>query len=112
MTISLTTKEVQTYREDGLLFPKTVLTPSQAGEYLKILEDYEAGSGGPIKDEYRYKCHLVFPWINELMRNKNILDMVEDLIGPNIMVWTSHLYPKEPGDQKFISWHQDSLTGD
>ena len=24
------------------------------------------------------------------------------------MVWTSHLYPKEPGDGRFISWHQDS----
>ena len=108
MTISLTTKEVQAYRKDGLLFPKTAITPRQAGEYLKALEDYEKESGGPVRDEYRYKCHLVFPWINELMRNETILDMVEDLIGPNIMVWTSHLYPKEPGDQKFISWHQDS----
>ena len=45
MTISLTTKEVQAYRKDGLLFPKTVITPRQAGEYLKALEDYEKESG-------------------------------------------------------------------
>ena len=24
------------------------------------------------------------------------------------MVWTTHIYPKEPGDGRFISWHQDS----
>tara|TARA_B100000579_G_scaffold398072_1_gene378107 strand:- start:74 stop:925 length:852 start_codon:yes stop_codon:yes gene_type:complete len=108
MPLSLDETEIQLYRKDGLLFPKTVMTPDQAAEYLSILEAYEKETGGPVKDQYRYKCHLVFPWINDLMRNDGILDMVEDLIGPDIMVWTSHLYPKEPNDQRFISWHQDS----
>ena len=26
------------------------------------------------------------------------------------MIWSSHLYPKEPGDGRFISWHQDSTN--
>ena len=108
MSLTLTKEEISRYRKDGLLFPKTIMTPSKASEYLALLENYEAATGGPVKDQFRYKCHLVFPWINELMRNDGILDIVEDLIGPDIMVWTSHLYPKEPGDQKFISWHQDS----
>ena len=111
MSLTLTKEEISKYRKDGLLFPKTIMTPSKASEYLALLENYEAATGGPVKDQFRYKCHLVFPWINELMRNDGILDIVEDLIGPDIMVWTSHLYPKEPGDQKFISWHQDRLTG-
>ena len=108
MSLTLTKEEISRYRKDGLIFPKTIMTPSKASEYLALLENYEVATGGPVKDQFRYKCHLVFPWINELMRNDGILDIVEDLIGPDIMVWTSHLYPKEPGDQKFISWHQDS----
>ena len=43
-----------------------------------------------------------------MMRLPKILDAVEDLLGPNVMIWSSHLYPKEPGDGRFISWHQDS----
>ena len=43
-----------------------------------------------------------------MMRLPQILDTVEDLLGPDVMVWSSHLYPKEPGDGRFISWHQDS----
>ena len=43
-----------------------------------------------------------------MMRLPQILDAVEDLLGPDVMVWSSHLYPKEPGDGRFISWHQDS----
>ncbi|MEC7538296.1 MAG: phytanoyl-CoA dioxygenase family protein [Pseudomonadota bacterium] len=61
-----------------------------------------------MNGRWRYKSHLVFPWINEMMRLPQILDTVEDLLGPDVMVWSSHLYPKEPGDGRFISWHQDS----
>ena len=108
MPLSLTDAEIQQYRQDGLLFPKPALSAEKAAEYLATLERYETETGGPVNGKYRYKCHLVFPWINELMRDPSILDMVEDLIGPDIMVWSSHLYPKEPGDGRFISWHQDS----
>jgi chlorinating enzyme len=61
-----------------------------------------------VSGKWRYKSHLVFPWINELMRRPEVLDPVEDLLGPDVMIWSSHLYPKEPGDGRFISWHQDS----
>ena len=108
MPISLTSDEIRRYRQDGLLFPKPALSANVAADYFSALERYEADTGGPVNGKFRYKCHLLFPWINELMRNQGILDMVEDLIGPDIMVWSSHLYPKEPGDGRFISWHQDS----
>ena len=104
----LTATEVETYRETGLLFPKRVLSASEAASYLHALETYEAETGGPVHGSWRYKSHLVFPWIVELMRRPTILDLVEDLLGPDIMVWSTHLYPKEPGDGRFISWHQDS----
>jgi non-heme Fe2+,alpha-ketoglutarate-dependent halogenase len=108
MLLSLTSDEIRRYREAGLLFPQPALSASVAADYLAALEQYEADTGGPVNGKFRYKCHLLFPWINDLMRNQRILDMVEDLIGPDIMVWSSHLYPKEPGDGRFISWHQDS----
>jgi hypothetical protein len=72
MSLTLTKEEISRYRKDGLLFPKTIMTPSKASEYLALLENYEAATGGPVKDQFRYKCHLVFPWINELMRNDGI----------------------------------------
>lgn len=108
MQINLTEIEVANFRRDGLLFPKRVISPQDAAGYLAELESYEAETGGPVNGKFRYKCHLLFPWINTLMRDPVILDMVEDVLGPDIMVWTTHLYPKEPGDGRFISWHQDS----
>jgi hypothetical protein len=104
----LTEAEIETYRRDGLLFPKRVLATEEALDLRAELEAYERDSGGPVQGKYRYECHLVFPWIDRLMRRDSILDLVERLIGPDIMLWTTNLYPKEPGDGRFLSWHQDS----
>ena len=104
----LTIEEIKAFKATGLLFPKRMLTAKEAADYLENLEEYEQSSGGPVKGKWRYKSHLVFPWVDELMRRANILDVVEDLLGGDIMVWTTHLYPKEPHDGRFISWHQDS----
>ena len=104
----LQANEIKTFQETGLLFPKQLLTTQEAAEYLADLETYEAETGSPVNGKWRYKSSLVFPWVNRLMRKPEILDVVEDLLGPNLMVWTTHLYPKEPSDGRFISWHQDS----
>ena len=53
MPLSLDETEIQLYRKDGLLFPKTVMTSDQAAAYLGILEAYEKKTGGPVKDQYR-----------------------------------------------------------
>lgn len=109
MTSDTTTPEdVARYEETGLLFPKRAMTAAAAAEAFAELERYERASGGPVQGKWRYKSHLVFPWINRIMRTPQILDLVEPILGPDLMVWTSHLYPKEPGDGRFISWHQDA----
>ncbi len=108
MPKSLTTDEISRFRQDGLLFPKRVLSADAAAGYLAELEAYEASIGGSVNGKHRYKCHLLFPWINDLMRQPQILDMVKNVLGPDLMIWTTHLYPKEPGDGRFISWHQNS----
>ena len=104
----LSEREIKTFRDTGLLCPKRLLTEEEAATNLAELETYEGETGEPVNGSWRYKSHLVFPWIDRLMRTPGILDVVEDLLGPNIMVWTTHIYPKEPGDGRFISWHQDS----
>jgi len=44
----------------------------------------------------------------DVVRDPRILDAVEDLIGPNILLFTSTLWPKNGKDRSFVSWHQDS----
>ena len=106
--MTLSAIETKSYWDEGLLFPKRVISEGEAANYLSELESYEAESGGPVNGKWRYKSHLVFPWINRLMRQNQVLALAKALLGDDLMVWTTHIYPKEAGDGRFISWHQDS----
>jgi len=104
----LKAEQVAAYHQNGFYFPVRVMPESEAAEYRSRLEAYEAGNKLIMETALRNKPHLVFTWINELIRDPRILDAVEDIIGPNILAWGSNFFIKDPHDPAFISWHQDS----
>jgi hypothetical protein len=104
----LTPAQIEAYHTKGYHLPVDVLSPKEVAAARGQLEAYEAKSGGPIKGEMRHKSHLLFPWINDLMRHARVLDAVEDLLGPNLLVWSTSFFIKEARDPGFVSWHQDA----
>ena len=50
----------------------------------------------------------MLPWLDELVRHPRILDVVEDLIGPDILVYTATFFIKEANSPTFAAWHQDA----
>jgi len=99
---------VAQYQRDGFCFPVRAMSVSEARSYRDRLEAYERRTGGPIQSNMRHKVHLLFTWANELVRHPKILDAVEDILGPNIICWTTNFFIKEARDPGFVSWHQDS----
>jgi ectoine hydroxylase-related dioxygenase (phytanoyl-CoA dioxygenase family) len=104
----LTREQVEAYNKTGYHFPVDMLSQAEVKEFRAKLEDYEARSGGPIKGEMRHRSHVLFPWINDVIRHPKILDTVEDVFGPNILCWNTSFFIKEPRDPGFVSWHQDA----
>jgi non-haem Fe2+, alpha-ketoglutarate-dependent halogenase len=51
---------------------------------------------------------LIFTWANDLIRRPTILDAVEDILGPNLLVWSTSFFIKGARDPSYVSWHQDS----
>ena len=41
------------------------------------------------------------------MRHPRVLDAVESIVGPDILVWGTSFFIKEPRNRSFVSWHQD-----
>ena len=107
MAKRLTDDEVAQYRRDGYVCPIRVMDESRAAGYRGMLEGFEAEQGGPVSGALRNKCHLLFRWVDELMRNDNVLDAVEDLVGENILCWNTLFWIKEPQTKSYVSWHQD-----
>lgn len=103
----LTAEQVNHYRRDGYVCPIRVMDETRAADYRQVLERFEAEQGEPVSGALRNKCHLLFRWVDELMRNETILDTVEDLIGENILCWNTLFWIKEPQTKSYVSWHQD-----
>ncbi len=86
------------------------MSMNEAEGYRHRLAAFEAANrtGRPIREIVKAKAHLVCLALLEIVRRREILDAVEDLLGPNILCWSTGLFVKEAGDPAFVSWHQDA----
>ena len=108
MRKKLTDLQVSQFQETGFLSAFPVLSADQARHLRANLETFEAENDGVLTGSLRFKNHLLFKWLSDLIRSPRILDAVEDIIGHNIMVWSTDWWIKEANSPQFVSWHQDS----
>ena len=104
----LTDAQVQQYKDLGYVSKLRVFDAAQTQAIRELLEDFERRQGSPLHGSQRHKTHLLFPWLNDVVRETKIVDAIEDLYGHNILCWTSNFFIKEAHDLGFVSWHQDS----
>lgn len=104
----LSPEQVQCFKDKGYVYPVRVMSADRAAGYRARLEAFERSQGAPIKGDQRTKSYLLFSWANEIMRDPTVLDAVEDLYGPDLLVYTSATWIKEPNTGSFVSWHQDA----
>jgi len=103
---------VDRYHQDGFLFPFRALSMEAAAAYRADVERTCAGvaerpAAGPGSTSYRVKPYLLFPWAANLVREPAILDAVEDLIGPDILVFHTTMWWKAKHSPNRVPWHQD-----
>lgn len=106
----LSVQQVEQYSRDGYLFPIDCLTPEEVAHTIGRLEAFEAEQGdtfGRLPGLVRSKSHLLFDWMDALVRHPKVLDAVESVIGPNILIYHLTSWLKEPHDGAFVPWHQD-----
>jgi hypothetical protein len=96
------------FDRDGVFAPVRVASEYDMLGMRAQLEAREAEHGGPLKGPLRYKSHLLFKWLADFIRSPRVLDPVEDILGPNIMVWSTDWWLKEANSPSYVSWHQDS----
>ena len=107
MSKLLNENAIAQYNREGYYFPVRILDNEQVAANRARLEKFETDQGSPIAGAQRSKSHLLFTWVDNLMRQEKILDAVEDLIGPDILCWNTFFWIKEPLSETFVSWHQD-----
>ena len=97
------------YAKDGFYFPYLIVGETEAAE---TLADLEAGEAELASDRAKlsmlrsYPARLL-PSFDRLVRHPRLIEAVSQLIGPDLLVWGSGLFIKEPSSRSFVSWHQD-----
>jgi non-heme Fe2+,alpha-ketoglutarate-dependent halogenase len=113
----LSREEVELYRRDGYLPGRRLLSPAEAERFRNdclrtCAKPIELGDQNPYSlkrhASNRVKPYLLFPWAAELVRHPRILDLVEDVIGPDILVFHTTAWLKPPYSENYVPWHQDA----
>ena len=103
----LTAAQIEQYQRDGIVFPVPVLSPGETAHFRAAFEEVAARLGGRPVAQALGHTQSYFRWAYDLATHPMILDAVEDVLGPNLLVWTVSIFPKYPRDPGYISWHQD-----
>jgi len=106
----LTQAQVHAFEEEGYLSPVRAMSAERARHYRRRFESLEARFPGDMK-KMKTKSHLLCPWVLEIAEDPHILDIFEDLIGPDIRCWSMAWRVKKADGETIAGWHQDSVYG-
>jgi hypothetical protein len=109
----LNDKEIEKYWKDGFLYPIPLFSEQEAFNLRLRLEEIEKKYSNnkdlpyPINQYKRVNSQCVIPLAGEIALNENILDIVEKIIGPDILLWSVEFFIKEAKSKSIVSMHQD-----
>jgi ectoine hydroxylase-related dioxygenase (phytanoyl-CoA dioxygenase family) len=110
-------RDVDHYRSEGYLPGRPMLSAEEVDRFRDdclrtCAKPIELGDQNPYSlkrhASNRVKPYLLFPWAADLTRHPRILDMVEAVIGPDILVFHTTVWIKEPHSRNYVPWHQDA----
>ena len=104
----LTEAQQAAYKSDGFVAPIDIFTADEVAQIHAELDAAETAHGEQLQAVGRNNAHYVLPVLDRIAHDQRILDAVEDVIGPDILVAGTTLFIKEPETTGFISWHQDA----
>ena len=104
----LSADQIRTYNKKGFLFPISVFNNLKMQNIKYYFDDLLKKSIAAGWNSYEIiNWHKHCNGIYEIVSNSNLIDIIEDLLGENIVLRHSHFFVKLPGDGKRVSWHQD-----
>ncbi len=104
----LSDENVSFYRQHGYwLYRQPVFSPDKFARLQSIFEEHLADKGDKLSDELDTP-HFRDPRLLEFLLADEILDLVEPILGPDILLWSSHFISKEPYTGRETPWHEDS----
>jgi non-haem Fe2+, alpha-ketoglutarate-dependent halogenase len=106
MTNKLSRQQLTQYKRQGILFPIKVLSSEEITSFNSEVELLIKNCDSPRR---MHGMHLFFEWAYRLITHDALLDVIQDVIGGDILVYGTLIFYKPPRDSGYVSWHQDGI---
>ena len=104
----LTSDQVESYNKDGYLNSIPLFVGDQVATNRVYFDGLLAHALAQGKSSYSISgSHVIYSGVYDLVKSSVLLDLAEDLLGPNFVAIGAHYFCKLPKDSKVVSWHQD-----
>ena len=104
----LTNKEKQQYSEQGYVKNLPFFSNNGALELQELFEELSSRLPSDVDINKTNMWHKASKKFHDLCRTPEILDYVEDILGPNFVQWGGQFFHKEPKSGSVVPWHQDA----
>ncbi|MEQ8846756.1 phytanoyl-CoA dioxygenase family protein [Botrimarina sp.] len=109
MPVTTESIDVQAYRQRGYVAGLPVLNKAEVERaqqlFRRLSELVPAGASTMAIDWWHQLDRELF----DLCMHPNILDYVEQIVGPDFYLWGSQFFAKEPHSGSTVPWHQDAF---
>ena len=96
------------YDLNGFFMPVNAIPKQMAKDAAIKLEKISNNPNPKIKHPWNLQAHLLSKWIYDICTYPKVLDSIERIIGPNILIQSADIFLKPPQSIKHINWHQDA----
>ncbi|MGH8604308.1 MAG: phytanoyl-CoA dioxygenase family protein, partial [Gammaproteobacteria bacterium] len=103
----LTNPQLADYEELGFLHSIPILSEDKVAHYRAEVEKTRQAIGGRVTR--LDAVDLFFRWAWELSTHPRLLDCLEQLLGPNILLKSTRLFYKYRRSASYVGWHQDGI---
>ena len=107
--LQLSDSDVNFYRENGyFIYQHPLLQPEKFAALKSFFDNLYENLADGQRPEAMDVPHFSHPELFEWLLDDDILDFVEQFLGPNIALWASHFLCKPPHRGLRVPWHEDS----
>ncbi len=104
----LSEKELEQYRQHGFVRGAKILSDRELARLREEIDQLIADLPAGTRPENMPSVHYDSRYFLDLFLSEPLVDIAEQILGPDVALFTSYVISKRPGDGLSVEWHQDA----
>ena len=106
--MALTAAQLEQYRNEGYAVGGRILDDDELARLRAALDSIIDRLPPDRRPENMPSLHYGNGYLRDLFLSDRLIDVAEQLVGPDVALFTSYVISKRPDDGLAVDWHQDA----